>query len=319
MDGRYAGTFEDHVFDLRDRTVPAPLVSDDFLSAAFGALHGDWSGTPSLVRDVHQRVSDRFRGKELPVPVSDDEALESLRRSYDELSERVAALERQARGSLADILDRLSGFELQFRTLAAHRRALEAQALSCKTTIAQQVQDLRSLESTARIQQIAAAVNAAQTAAYGTSGSVLSTDNLLLVGNQLFWSFLEPLLRKLGVDLGPSPSALAWLAPVGSLVTGEVLLGERQHVRFLTGIATFDGTSPFVVESLRRRIAPDFRREFERRTDVPVTATAIDPMGNVRIRAQVVHAILLIVAQPADGPPPKGRIAWMVDTGVDAG
>jgi len=302
--------------------VPAISTQDDFLAAAFAALPGGWTGARGLLDAPQPRASNALPETEPRAFDTEAEALEHLSRAHDELSERVAALERQARGSLADLVDRLQGYEQQMRTLGAQRRALAAEVQSCcNTTSPRTRRELDSLETTMRIQQVNTAVLAAQSAAYGVRGSIRETDNMLLIANHVFWTFLEPVLRRLGFDLGPSPSFVTWLAPVGSLVTGGMLLSDRQHVRFITGITTFDGTNRFIVESLRSRIAPGFRREFERRTNVPVTVTPIDltPLGNLRLRAEVLGGFLLIEAFVPDSGVPKGRVAWMVDTGVDGG
>ena len=55
--------------------------------------------------------------------------------------------------------------------------------------------------------------------------------------------------------------------------------------------------------------------EFRRRTDVPVTVVALDKFSGV-ITATVVDGDLIIhIAETS----PHGRVAWMVDTGVDGG
>jgi hypothetical protein len=165
-----------------------------------------------------------------------------------------------------------------------------------------------------------------QSAAFGEKGSLLNTNNLLLAANQLLWTFIEPILRTAGFDLGPSPSVLTWLSPVGTLVTGQVVLGDRQHVRFISGVTTFDGTTSSVTEPLKKRLASSFFKEFKRRTDVPVTAVALDEsLSGFTIAASVSNGDLTIQLLDAGGGDldlllaQPGRVAWMVDTGVDGG
>jgi hypothetical protein len=269
-------------------------------------------------------------GQTVDAPVSDrrpaarlrrhGQALAELKRSHAELAQRVAALETKVNRSIAGLLERIDRYE---RTLRDGR-----------TTMVRQQRELRTLASTARIQQVTSAVNSAQTAAYGERGSVLVTNNLLLAGNQLFWVFLDPVLRSFGVPLGPSPSVLSWLAPLGSLATGGAVLGNRQHARFISGISTFNGTTFVVQESLQDRMAASLWPEFQRRTDVPVTTAILDPFSepitaaasvrNGVLRIEIVPvgvtAFPLVIGSPLSPPgAPKGRIAWMVDTGVDAG
>src|SRR5262249_5504081 len=178
---------------------------------------------------------------------------------------------------------------------------------------------------TARIQQVTAVVNSMQSAAFGEKGSLLNTNNVLLAANQLLWTFIDPILRAAGFDLGPSPSVLTWLSPVGTLVTGQVALGGRQHVRFISGVSTFDGVSS-VTEPLKGRLASSFYKTFKRRTDVPVTAVALDDsLSGVTLLASVSNGDLTIRLDSDGGgglgfvPARPGRVAWVGDTGVDGG
>jgi len=84
---------------------------------------------------------------------------------------------------------------------------------------------------------------------------------------------------------------------------------------------TFDGTSHVVVDVLRDRIAPDFRTEFRRRTDVPVTVAPLDGMKDFIVSATVVRGVLRVEAHQSDpdDPVPTGRVAWIIDTGADGG
>jgi hypothetical protein len=173
---------------------------------------------------------------------------------------------------------------------------------------------------------VTAVVSSTQAAAYGERGSLLATNNLLLAGNQLFWILIDPLLRSLGISGGASPSFLTWLAPLGTLATGHLVLGNRQHVRFISGVAAFEGKTPVVLEPLRSRIADGLWPEFRRRTDVPVTVTWLDPILGADLLAVVREGVLAIVIVRYDDhslahpvPFPATRVAWMVDTGVDVG
>lgn len=271
----------------------------------------------AIGRTVDGTVSDRRPAATLR---RHGQAIADLQRSHVKLAQRMAALETKVNQSMAGLLERIREYE---RTLRDGR-----------TATARQQQELRTVATTSRIQQVTAAVNSAQTAAYGERGSVFATNNLLLAGNQLFWVFLDPVLRSFGVPLGPPPSVLSWLAPVGSLATGGAVLGNRQHARFISGISTFDGSTLVVQESLQDRMSLSLWPDFQRRTDVPVTTAILDPFGepvtaaasvrNGVLRIEIVRVALtgfvLAHASPPPGPSaPRGRIAWMVDTGVDAG
>ena len=248
------------------------------------------------------------------------EALESLKRSHEELARKVAALQEQADRALIGLLQGLTGFEQRLQAVKAQGQELLADRLAARTLAARQGQKLRSLAVTARIQQVTAVVNSTQAAAYGQRGSVLATNNLLLAGNQLFWTFIDPLLRSVGISGGASPSLVTWLAPLGSLVTGHLALGNRQHLRFISGVASFEGKTRVFLEPLRSRIADGLWPEFQRRTDVPVTTAWLEPMPGLGLAAAVRQGVLLIAIVPIDhDPAPTGRVAWMVDTGVDVG
>jgi hypothetical protein len=245
------------------------------------------------------------------------EAIESLRRSQTELTRKVAALQAQSDRSVVGLLQGMAGLEQRLQTTKVRERVLRTQNLSARTMAARQQRALNSMATTARIQQVNAVVNSVQSAAFGEKGSLLATNNLLLAANQLLWTFIDPILRGMGFALGPSPSLLTWLSPVGSLLTGQVALGNRQHVRFISGIANFDGTSNLVTESLRSRLADGFFKEFRRRTDVPITAVALDVTISSRIVAFVRDGTVFIAFESEAAQ--TGRVAWIVDTGVDGG
>lgn len=198
---------------------------------------------------------------------------------------------------------------------------------------------LRSLQVSSPIQKLTDTVHSAHVAAYGQKGSVFKTNNLLLAGNQVFWSFVEPLLRGLDVPL-ELRSIATWLAPLGSLATAHLALGDRQHIRFVSGIATLEAGVPFVVESLRERIAESLWPSFQRRTNVPVTAAPILEEELFEAIALVQSGLLMIGTIPLESDVEVGtqlelatrgvvlggqfsktrrRVAWMVDTGEDVG
>jgi hypothetical protein len=122
----------------------------------------------------------------------------------------------------------------------------------------------------------------------------------------------------LGLVKGTAPSLAVWLAPVGGLVTGQLVLGRRQHVRFVSGVATFDGSSRFIFRSLKNDIAPAMWPEFQQRTDLTVTVAQIDGTDRVSLAAVVRNGTLMIAAFSIETPF-QGRVAWMIDLGPDIG
>ena len=247
-----------------------------------------------------------------------NEAIESLRRSHAELMNKVATLQAQADRSTVGLLQGITSLEQQLQTA---RTRVRTQTLSSRRQATRQQRALDSMATTTQIQNVNSVVNSMQAAAFGEKGSLLTTNNLLLAANQLLWQFIDPLLRGMGFALGPSPSLLTWLSPVGSLLTGQLVVGNRQHVRFISGVVTFDGSGFNESESLRSRLADSFFKDFKRRTDVPATAVPLDKgIPASTVSAIVRNAVVTVsVLDFGEGGAPTGRVAWMVDTGVDGG
>ena len=254
------------------------------------------------------------------------EELEGLKRSHAELTRKVAVMQAQHDRSVVGLLQGITNLEQRLQTAKVHERVLQRHNRSARTLVTRQQRELSSITSRSQINQVNSVVNSMQAAAFGEKGSLLTTNNVLLAANQLAWQFVDPILRAMGFPIGPSPSLLTWLSPVGSLVTGQLVLGSRQHVRFITGITTFTGDEEgpgagvaFITESLKPRLAASFFKEFKKRTDVPVSAVAIDPIRG-SIFAEVRNGILRIEVRLDDSDDdPEGRVAWIVDTGVDGG
>jgi hypothetical protein len=251
------------------------------------------------------------------------DALAALRQSHDELARKVAAMQEQSDQALVGLLQGFAGLEQRVQVVNTQSQTVLTSKGPIRTLAVQQRRELQALALNARIQSVTNVVNSAQSAAFGQRGSIFATNNLVLAGNQLFWSFLDPFLRSAGIVEGVSPSVLAILAPLGSLLTGQIALGDQQHERFISGIAVFDGTNSVAIESLRAKIASGLWAEFQRRTNIPVTAVPLDPAA-VAIRAEVRQGVLLVtILTPrftafAESPPTL-RVAWMVDTGADVG
>lgn len=276
------------------------------------------------VTEARQRVAERGRGHDqaalLSEPIVADadtpserrraRQLDTLRQAHVELAKKVRQLEERANGESLDLLQHLAGLEGRVRETAGRNRA----------GLAQQAQAQRALEGMQSLHAAINVVSTLQSTAYGQRGSLLSANNLLLAGNQLLWTYIDPIAKRLGFPLGPSPSALATWAPLLSLVTARVALGDRQHVRFISGISVFGAGETVKREGLRSRIADGLWPDFQKRTDVPVTAQPIGPFRDVFVRADVRAGTLRLDALGRDGGMPQGlRVAWIVDTGEDVG
>lgn len=155
-------------------------------------------------------------------------ALQALERATHEARARLDALEERSDTAALRLLDALREVRgqlgaltrAQARTVAARRGGL-ARARALRAEVAGQ-------RTAATVQQVSAVSTAIQSAALGERGSVLAPANLALAANQLFWSLLDPLLRRLGLVTGPAPSVLTIIAPVASLATAQALLGGRR-------------------------------------------------------------------------------------------
>lgn len=259
-------------------------------------------------------------GADSPIERRRAKQLDALRQAHIELARKVGELEERANGEALGVLEYLSGLEGRIKKVAGQNRASVIADAATRASVAQQARAQRALETMQAIHAAVNVVSTLQSTAYGQRGSVLSTNNLLLAGNQLLWSYIDPIAKRLGIPLGPSPSALAYWAPLLSLATAWVVLGDRQHVRFISGITVFDTPERRRFEGLRSRIAGRLWPEFQKRADVPVTAQPISPFRDVFVFAHVDRGTLRLEAVPRDGGRPLGlRVAWIVDTGEDVG
>jgi hypothetical protein len=256
-------------------------------------------------------------------------AIDRLATCQRELGRTLA--EMQAKGDLAlleGICDGLSRLERRVQALetqmarggngSASRALQETKALRS---------ELKTQLRAARIDKLNEVVASMQSSAFGAKGSVFATNNVLLAVNQLLWGFGGDALRKLGVLAEGQSTAAAWLSPLASLAVSQVALGNRQHERFVSGIATdFDDVndddavlSSLSTISLESHIGSSLWPEFSRRTDVPVVVTVLFPTdGTVRAQAFIVRGVLNINLRGAlkrDSP----RVAWVVDTEESSG
>lgn len=291
-------------------------------------------------------------------------ALVRLSQSQDELARKLSALEQQSDRTLLGLIEGLTGSNRQVSNAGVQAqagriatgtaggstpsRASEGRAIGRRPLPSElqrehvrQLRDTKLLAVRAQIQSATSVVNSIQAAAYGQRGSVLSTNNLLLAGTQLFWGALAPALESVGAVNAASATVLAAIAPVGTLLTGEVLLGDRQHVRIISGVTTVDASGS-ASESLRGRVAEGFWPEFRQRADVLVTARVVHPpnlvalsvlarvnQGNLELRvlrppAPSLPTGLSFISGPfafaspvIPRPAPPVRVAWTVDLGAD--
>jgi hypothetical protein len=188
------------------------------------------SPAPARRRDLATvaRVTDANHRRAFAAIERQRRAVQDLSRAQRDLAARLTEMQEQSDAALTGLLNGLARLreetaaasQTQSQAVAAARRGASAQAR-------QQARALRDRNAAATLDKINATVNSMQTAAFGEKGKLLSTNNLLLAGNQLFWSFIDPLLKGLGLYEGAAPSTLAILAPIGSLATAQAVLAGR--------------------------------------------------------------------------------------------
>lgn len=278
-------------------------------------------------------------------------AIQRLARSQQELAGKVAAMQEQTDRAVIGLVEGLAGLQRTVgqnttQTIAAltppSGRASDVSPLGEVRPVRQRpetprlrgVAKMRPVASAnvvavrAQIQNVTNIVNSLQAVAYGQKGRLLAPNNLILAGNQLFWSLVDPVLQGVGVLNAASATVVAAVAPLGNLLTGQILLADRQTVRFISGVGTLNSANETVVVSLRDQVGERLWPTFRQRTDVPVTVTVFGDtlgfarlgivaeidQGDVRIRLRGVPRTLTDV--PFSTPL---RVAWIVDTGADVG
>lgn len=329
---------------LPERPEPLPALLSRRQGGAGGKLRADLVGLRRVAGTNATRADAAIRRNAA--------AIDELGRAQQRMAAQLDAL--QATDALA-LLRRLAGnlATLERRVVAvaeAQSTAIVARDQDLRRAIVRQDRALASQGRTARIAKLNATAASMQSSAYGTKGSPFATNNLLLAANQILWNFGGDALRALGFSTPARASALAWLAPIASLTVGGVVLGDRQHDRFVSGVATdlvalggapdpdpdpepdpieFIAFAPIAHALLKApdawtarvplqsSIAPALWREFRGRKDVPATATIVGQNLDAATRASatVREGVLYIVAVgPEVGP--KTQVAWLLDTGA---
>jgi len=244
-------------------------------------------------------------------------AIARLRKAQAKLARQVTALQQQSDQAMVRVLDGIRGFEQQFKAVQTQNQHLVTSLKTSRTVAAQQRQELRTLTVASHVQTVNAAVSSVQAAAYGERGNIFGKNNLILAGNQIFWGFLGPVLQGLGLISATSASIVGAVAPVGSITVGQVALGNQQHERFVSGVATFDGQQTQVRQSLEDSVATGFWPSFQTRTGVPVTLSQID-FPTTFLVGRVNNGFIEIESR-FEQVPPAGRVGWTVDLGADVG
>lgn len=290
-----------------------------------------------------RRVSGANTKRAFDAIVHNGRAIDQLAASQRELADRLAKL--QSNGDLAllrGIVEGLASLERRMEGIKRRQdKALGAQKRSVQKQFARQARALTAQTRATRIQKLHGAVASVQSAAYGTRGSLLATNNILLAANQLGWSFAPQIFESLGLAKPGATSPLAWLAPLGSLVASQAVLGRRQHERFVSGTVTIiidTSPSPAIALfamvggavgagrygesklSLDSHIAPAEWQAFKKRKNVPVTTVVLEPRGafetGIWSTGEVSGGILTvrIVALGGSLTPTRVVVSWTVDT-----
>lgn len=255
-------------------------------------------------------------------------AIDQLAASQKELADRITKL--QSNGDLALLRGLVEGLTNLERRIKGVKRdqdeALGKQKRADQKRFAYQKRALVRQTRAAQMQKLQGVVASVQSAAFGSKGSLLTTNNLLLAANQLGWSFAPQIVEALGLAKPGGTSTLGWLAPLGSLITSQVSLGRRQHERFVSGVEAdfkIQTGSNFAMStfSLQNHIAPAEWESFTKRTDVIVTTVVIEPRGALKLgilsSGEVNAGNLSIRIEAGAYPyalPSRVVASWTVDT-----
>jgi len=234
--------------------------------------------------------------------------------------------ELQSRGDVALLETLTSGLGELDSGLASCRKQLQLDARSTRRLVTGRVgaleRNLSSLTTAARVQKLNDAATTMQTAAFGTKGNLLDRGNLLIAANHVAWGLLGDAAKWLGIAAGPS-SLLGLLSPVASLLVAQLAFGNRQHERFVSGVA--DGfvhmlqSGPPRAETtvlLQPHIAPSLWPEFRQRTNVLVTLVPLVIPNGADTSARVVDGVLTITLSHFGSTDEANtfRVGWTVDT-----
>lgn len=282
-----------------------PLPALDDLRSRVDAILGHAAATPPD-RPLPPR-SDRSLEARL---ARQEAAIDRLVRTHEALGRRVDALQAQSNDALSRLLRALRALDLRSKALVARGAEAAVAERVTRVRVVRQQRALRSALVDARIERVSSVVHATQRAAFGQKGSVFATNNLLLAGNELFWTFVGPALRALGAISASSATVASIIAPAGALATGQIVLGSRQSERFVSGVTTVTGDE--ARQSLRPFVAASFFSALERGPDLPVQLTPIDTIDG-RLSGVVRNGIVIISVEVFELLPRGERVAWMVD------
>jgi hypothetical protein len=251
--------------------------------------------------------------------------LSKLEATQREMARLIAEL--QSRGDVALLETLLSGMGDLDIGFGRCRQQIERDIRSTRRLLTDQVgaveRQVSELAGFARVQKLNDAATAMQTAAFGTQGDLLDGNNVLIAINHVVWGLLGDVAKALGVALGPSSPA-ALLSPLASLLVAQLTLGNRQHERFVSGVADgFVSTGQVAVATvlLKPYIAPSLWPTFQQRTDVLVSVMPlVVPGAQAFVTARVAGGVLTVtVDSSGEGSSPPFdpstlRVGWIVDT-----
>lgn len=306
----------------------------------------------------------------VPAPLAPAATVRNLARLAEDVSERnVSAASRHRAGivrlshRVADDAARLSVVTVASST--RHRRRLRARyerldrritkaADTYRAQLERQIQfDLEAVRRLRRRDlwdQIVVASSLPLFAAYGGQGQPFSTTNLALTLSLLVWLVGDQIVEALfGSDEKAGKPEYPWrdtdiwsyLAPIGNVLTGWWLFGDRQNERFVSGVTTAKvviTATPSAVQQvfhcletfeLTKRIGADHREDFETFKGVPVVATiastrfvngidaAVTSLTAAVDGGTLIVSFDVVTTAPVGSPPEsigEVDIAWIVDT-----
>jgi hypothetical protein len=147
-------------------------------------------------------------------------------------------------------------------------------------------------------------------------------DNLILAGSLAGWMFGDEVIDQFTGNAKTSKTwsglanAWSWAAPVGNFATVQLLLKDRQHERFITGISriTADASSATVKIGVAKDSVDDFKAL---KGAVPVVTTFVSDGRAVPaddIQASVVDDTVVFKLKTSPTGSESVTVAWIVDS-----
>lgn len=154
-------------------------------------------------------------------------------------------------------------------------------------------------------------------AAYGDREKPHAKNNLILTGSLIGWMMADEIADQFSSKSGfvkGGANIWSWAAPVGNIATSYFFLNDKQHERFISGIANVPAGAPGKVSL---NIGKGSLEDFKAGTYAAVATVVSGGGDNATVLAQVSPTdgtLTLTVDVPGTTAATAATVAWMVDT-----